>query len=241
MHTFLVMTNLFLFVFIGFFTNILIWPIKKLKPALQVRISNNSVRWAFWRSLFLAGAKKTVIGEKNIPDEPCLFVSNHRSNFDILLIHTSTRHDLGFIAKKEMDKIPLLNIQMRNIGCIFLDRDDVKAGLASINAAAENIKKGVSMCVFPEGHRSKKPNMEMGEFRAGALKVAEKANCPIVPVAVIDSDTLMEQTGKFKIVSGKAKVIFGEPIYVNQLDRQEKRKVAERVEKEIKQMIEEYR
>ena len=102
MHTFLVMTNLFLFVFIGFFTNILIWPIKKLKPALQVRISNNSVRWAFWRSLFLAGAKKTVIGEKNIPDEPCLFVSNHRSNFDILLIHTSTRHDLGFIAKKEM-------------------------------------------------------------------------------------------------------------------------------------------
>ena len=241
MHTFLVMTNLVLYVSIGFFTNILIWPMKKLKPSLQIHISNTTVRWAFWRSLFLAGAKKTVIGEKNIPEEPCLFVSNHRSNFDILLIHTSTRHDLGFVAKKEMNKIPLLNIQMRNIGCVFLDRDDIKAGLKTINQAAENIKNGVSMCVFPEGTRSKKPNMEMGEFKAGALKIAEKADCPIVPVAVIDSDTLMEQTGKFKIVPGKAKVIFGEPIYVNQLEKQEKRKIAERVESEIKQMIEEYR
>ena len=241
MHTFLVMTNLFLFVFIGYFTNILIWPMKKIKPALQIHISSTTVRWAFWRSLFLAGAKKTVIGEKNIPDEPCLFVSNHRSNFDILLIHTSTRHDLGFISKKEMNKIPFLNVQMRNIGCIFLDRDDIKAGLQMINDAADNIKKGVSMCVFPEGHRSKKPNMEMGEFKAGALKIAEKAGCPIVPVAVIDSDSLMERTGKFKIVSGKAKVIFGEPIYVSQLERQEKRKLAERVENEIKRMIEEYR
>lgn len=241
MHTFLVMTNLFLFVFIGYFTNILIWPMKKLKPALQRHISSISVRCAFWRSLFFAGAKKTVIGEKNIPDEPCLFVSNHRSNFDILLIQTSTRHDLGFVSKKEMSRIPFLNIQMRNIGCVFLDRDDIKAGLQMINDAAENIKNGTSMCVFPEGHRSKKPNMEMGEFKAGALKIAEKANCPIVPVAVIDSDVLMEQTGKFKIVSGKAKVIFGEPIYVDQLERQEKRKLAERVENEIKRMIEEYR
>ena len=71
----------------------------------------------------MTGVKVTVIGEENIPDEPVLYVGNHRSFFDILLTYSRCKRLTGYIAKKEMEKVPLLSIWMRFVYCLFLDRE----------------------------------------------------------------------------------------------------------------------
>ena len=88
------------------------------------------VRQAFRILLFLAGTKLTIIGEEKIPrDEPVLYVANHRSFFDIVSTDSRVFAPTGYIAKKELLKVPLLSWWMKNIRCEFLDRKDVRQGL----------------------------------------------------------------------------------------------------------------
>ena len=72
----------------------------------------------------LTGSTLTVKGFENIPDKPVLYVGNHRSYFDILLTYSRCRRLTGYVAKKEMEKIPLLSTWMRYVYCLFLDRND---------------------------------------------------------------------------------------------------------------------
>lgn len=83
--------------------------------------------------LKLAGVTITVKGEENIPkDTAVLYVGNHRSYFDILTGYTTVPTLLGFVAKKEMEKIPILRTWMANVNCLFLDRKNIKEGLKTI-------------------------------------------------------------------------------------------------------------
>ncbi|MBE5944439.1 MAG: 1-acyl-sn-glycerol-3-phosphate acyltransferase [Lachnospiraceae bacterium] len=175
----------------------------------------------FKNELRIAGCKVDARGRDNIPDEPCLFVSNHRSYFDILLTHNYVGRPVGLVAKKEMEKAKLLNLYMEDIGCLFLDRNDIKQGLATINQAAEYIKMGHSIILFPEGHRNQKD--EFLPFKEGGYKMAEKAKCPIVPVAISGSDILLEQNPGMKIKKGKVIVEFGEAFYPSQLPPKERK------------------
>lgn len=103
----------------------------------------------------MTGVKVTVIGEENVPDEPVLFIGNHRSFFDILLTYSRCRNLTGYVAKKEMEKIPLLSTWMRFVHCLFLDRENPKEGLKTILQAIDYVKNGISICIFPEGTRNK--------------------------------------------------------------------------------------
>lgn len=162
--------------------------------------------------LFLSGCKPEIRGYENIPnDGPVLFVGNHRSYFDILIYHEAIKRPAGFIAKKEMEKLPILPLYMNDIGCLFIDRNDVKQGLETINKGAEYLKMGHNMILFPEGTRNQKD--ELLPFREGGYKMAEKAKCPIVPVAISGSDLLLESAPKGLIRSNKVIIEFGEPIY----------------------------
>ena len=101
------------------------------------------VSWAFNTALFFCGTKTTVLGAENIPSEPVLYVGNHRSIFDILVVYPLV-HDLtGFVAKKNLKNIPLLATWMRNLHCLFLDRKDTREGLKVILAAIEKVKSGI--------------------------------------------------------------------------------------------------
>ena len=204
-------------------------------PELRYKIGNFFVYWAFRWVLFQAGAHVTIEGKDNIPDEPVLFVSNHRSYFDILLIHTSSGKRPGFVAKAEMDKFPLLNWWMRDICCLFLDRNDLKSGLQMIKDGVELIKKGHSMVICPEGTRSQQK--EMLPFKEGSLKMADRAGCMVVPVALIDSDQMLEARPGFHIKSGSPKVIYGEPFYLKDLDKENKKHAGAYVQGIIKNMI----
>ena len=75
-----------------------------------------------------------------------------------------------------------------NLHCLFLDRQDIKAGMKTILTAIDKVKSGISICIFPEGTRNKGENeLEMLPFHEGSFKIATKAGCPIIPIAISNS------------------------------------------------------
>ena len=146
--------------------------------------------WA--RSLLkLAGAKITTHGLENLPkDKTVLFVGNHQGNFDIPIYLSQMPHLIGFIAKVELEKVPLVSSWMSLMKCVFMDRSNLRKSGEAIIHGIKNLKSGYSMVIFPEGTRSK--GDATGEFKSGSFKLATKAKCPIVPVTMKGSYKIME-------------------------------------------------
>ncbi len=168
------------------------WIIGKLNMDLKNKSSLAIVNWAFRVCLFFAGTTVIVKGEENVPkDEPVLYIGNHRSYFDILITYVRVPRPTGYIAKREMLKWPLLVSWMKNLHCLFLDRNDVKQGLKIILTAIEKIKSGISICIFPEGTRNKENHTFM-EFHEGSFKIASKSGCPIIPMTIYNSADIFE-------------------------------------------------
>ncbi len=141
----------------------------------------------------LAGVTITVEGKENIPEgRPCVFVANHRSYYDIPIMLTQLDAPHGLVAKKEVEKIPLVRGWMRLLHCVFLDREDPRKAMASLNEAIENVKKGYSVTIFPEGTRNKGEEGTLNEFKGGAFRIATKAKAPVVPVALTGTRDVME-------------------------------------------------
>ena len=204
------------------------WIIGKLNPDLKTRSSLAIVNWAFRVIIFFAGTKVTVIGEENVPtDRAVLYIPNHRSYFDIVLTYVRVPRPTGYIAKKEMERIPSLSQWMRNLHCLFLDRENIKEGLKTILAAIEKIKSGISICIFPEGTRNTESD-ELLPFHDGSFKIAEKSGCPIIPVTINNSAAVFEDHLPW---IRKAHVIieYGSPIEVSQLSKEEKRALSQTV------------
>lgn len=194
------------------------------------------VQWAFNVILSITGVKVTVIGEENIPDEPVLFIGNHRSFFDILLTYTRCKRLTGYIAKKEMEQIPSLSTWMRNLYCLFLDRENPKEGLKTILQAIDYIKKGISICVFPEGTRNKGEELSMLPFRDGAFKISTKTGCAIVPIALNNTNSIFEK--QFPRIKPVHVVIeYGKPIYPKDLSPDEKKHIGPYFQNMIQEMI----
>ncbi len=183
----------------------------KNKEAHQLinRVAEKGTR----KILNIAGAKTTVKGIENLSmEETYLYISNHQSNMDIPLLFTVIPKKPTFIAKKEMEKIPLLNRVLKTKGCIFLDRDNPRNAIKNINDGVKLLKSEESVVLFPEGTRSKGP--EMNEFKAGGLRLAFKSGVKVVPVTIKNSYMLMEQNNG-KIRPANVEIIFSEPIDVS--------------------------
>ena len=168
--------------------------------------------------LKMTGVKVTVIGEENVPDEPVLFIGNHRSFFDILLTYSRCKNLTGYVAKKEMEKVPLLSTWMHFVYCLFLDRENPKEGLKTILQAIDYVKKGISICIFPEGTRNKGEELTMLPFKEGAFKIATKTGCPIVPISMNNTAEIFENHFP-KIKKTHVVLEYGTPIYPNELDK----------------------
>ncbi|MDE6433329.1 MAG: 1-acyl-sn-glycerol-3-phosphate acyltransferase [Lachnospiraceae bacterium] len=237
MRSVLVLGFLFLFLVVMIPVHLILVIIGRFNMELRYKIGNAIVYWAFRWELFQTQAKIEVKGIENIPDEPVLFVSNHRSYFDVLVIHTTSTKRPGFVAKKEMEKFPLLNWWMKNICCLFLDREDLRSGVQMIKDGAALIQNGHSMVICPEGTRNQKE--EMLPFKVGSLKIAEKAGCSVIPVTLIDTDQLLEARPGFDIRKGHVKVIYGEPVYLSKLSKEDKKKAGAYVQNIIAQTMKE--
>lgn len=192
----------------------------KKNPEKSWEKARKFVSGFFRFELKLSGCKVNVIGKENIPqDGPVLFVGNHRSYFDILIYHEAIGKPLGFLAKKEMEKIPLLSTWMKNLYCLFLDRDNMREGLKTILQAIDYVKNGISICIFPEGTRNNGEELSMLPFRDGALKIAEKTGCAIIPISMNNTADIFE--AHFPRVKKVHVVIeYGKPIYPKELDKE---------------------
>lgn len=213
------------------------WIVGKFSKHARDVSSHAIVVCAFRIILFLTGVKLTVKGKENIPDEACLFVGNHNSFFDILVSYVTIPKVMGFIAKIEIKKVPLLNIWMYYVNCLFLDRSNVREGLKTILKAADYIKSGVSMFVFPEGTRSK--DGKMLPFKEGSMKMAEKSTGIIVPVAMTGTADILENHFP-KLKSGKVTIEFGAPIYTKELSKEEKKFIGAYAQEQIQHMLDEH-
>ena len=167
-------------------------------------------------------------------DQAVLYIGNHRSYFDILMTYVRVPRPTGYVAKLEMLKIPLLSHWMKNLHCLFLDRKDLKQGAKIILAAIGKIKDGISICIFPEGTRNKIADTFL-PFHAGSFKIAEKSGCPIIPIALNNAGDVFEDHFP-KIKKNHVVIEYGEPIYPNELSKEEKKKLADITLERIKEM-----
>lgn len=189
--------------------------------------------------LFLSGVKLTVKGKENIPKGiPVLYVANHRSYFDIIIGYTLAKNNTGFIAKKEMEKLPFVSLWMKFLNCQFLDRDDIKAGLKMVLHCIDLVKSGTSIWIFPEGTRT--PGDEMLPFKEGSFKIAEKSGCPIIPVSINNTESIFEN--HIPWVKGSHVIFeFGTPLDVKSMSRDDKKHLGQHVQSIIKEMVEKNR
>ncbi|MCR5404897.1 MAG: 1-acyl-sn-glycerol-3-phosphate acyltransferase [Butyrivibrio sp.] len=202
----------------------------KFNPWAKKTISLAIVSWAFNVVSFISGVKQTVIGEENVPkDKAVLYVGNHRSIFDIVLAYPRVPGPTGFIAKKEILKVPILNIWMIYMDCLFLDRSNIKKGLEMILTAIDKVKNGISIFIYPEGTRNK-TDKPLGEFHKGSFKIAQKSGCPIVPVVINHSREILEDHFPF-IKSTHVVIEYGKPIVISELSKEDQKSIDNYVKK----------
>jgi len=214
------------------------WIIGKFAPRAKDISSLRIVQGVFNLCLLAAGTKLTVIGEENVPrEEAVLYIGNHRSFFDILVTYTRCHNTTGYIAKKEMLKIPLLNFWMMYLHCLFLDRHNIKEGLKTILKGIEELKNGISMCIFPEGTRGEgETEVDMLPFHEGSFKLATKANCPIVPMALSNTAEIFEAHFP-KIRPCHVILEYGKPIIPSALSKDDARHIGTYTQNIIKEML----
>lgn len=156
----------------------------------------------------LAGIRVYTEGIENIPAGACVFVSNHASNVDPAIVPAIPRR-IGLLAKKEIFRIPILSIAMRQAKLVSVDRSNKEAAAASVDTAVERLKQGLSFLVFAEGTRS--TDGRLRPFKKGPFVMAIRAGVPIVPVALIGTQNLMRK-GDHALYPGEVIVRFGPAI-----------------------------
>ena len=160
----------------------------------------------------------TIKGKNNIPNTPVLYICNHASMLDSFILFTSVDEPIGCVVADEpvWRSMPIVSTWAKLTKCVYINREDNRQGIKSINEAANNILNGQSMAIFPEGDLTwvKDPNAIISDFRNGALKIAYKAKCPIVPLVIKNSKGTYEGFQPIgKINSKSVEVEFLPPIY----------------------------
>lgn len=175
-----------------------------------------------------------VHGEENIPKENgFVFFPNHQGMFDVLVFLASSPVPFSFVFKKELSNIILLKQVIAALGAIPIDRGDLRQSMEVINQMTQEVKKGRNFLIFAEGTRSKKGN-ELLEFKGGSFKSAQKARCPIVPCALIDSFVPFDK-GTARPVT--VKLFYLKPMYYEEYKDMKTTDIAAEVKRRIEEKI----
>lgn len=224
-----------LFLILSMPLHFILWLIGRKNPMAKYHAAHKVIRWAFRVVFAIGGIKCNVVGAEQIPtDTPVVFVSNHRSYLDILLLQTTANVPVGFVAKTELKKIPLLGFWMQDIGCVFIDRASIKSAVKSINDGVDHIKSGCSMTICPEGTRGH--GEEMAAFKDGSLKLATKAKVPVVPAAIIGTDDCLENNSGLKLTKGSVTIAYGTPVLLGSLEDEDKKHLGAYTQRLVEQL-----
>jgi len=190
------------------------------------------------RSLvFMVGGIIKSTGKENIKEgKNYMFLSNHASWGDIVVIFNTIKRQVRFIAKKELAKLPFIGIIMKKMGMIFVDRGNPKAAAISVKDTLEHIKGGVDIIAFPEGTRS--ITGKLGPFKKGVFMIAIKTEIDIIPVGICKVQKVWA-LNNFSFRPGVIKVNIGEPISTKGYDETNVQELVEKVRNQVLVLSEE--
>jgi 1-acyl-sn-glycerol-3-phosphate acyltransferase len=158
----------------------------------------------------LAGGRVEVTGLENLPAQGgVLYVSNHQGAFDIPLLIGFLPGLKGFVSKKENFRLPIVSTWMRLLGCVVIDRGDLRQSARAIARGVRDLQANRSLVIFPEGTRSKSGKLQ--RFKEGSFKLATRSGAMIVPLTIDGSYRLLEGN-RGRIVPGKVRLSIHAPI-----------------------------
>ena len=187
----------------------------------------------FWgRSiLVVSGVKVSVKGLSNVDlTAPYIYMPNHQSNFDIPVLLGHLKVQFRWLAKMELFKIPIFGRAMRKAGYISIDRNNRQSAFESLKVAADKIKSGISVLIFPEGTRSLDGRIR--PFKKGGFVLAIDSGVPIVPVVITGTRAIMPK-GRFRVYPGQVSMVIHKPINTSIYTRKTKESLMENVRRVI--------
>jgi 1-acyl-sn-glycerol-3-phosphate acyltransferase len=180
-----------------------------LPPRVVSRLC--AVPWA--RILaFMTPMRVRVEGRENINRrQSYVLVSNHQSQYDILVLYGWLGIDFKWVMKQELRSVPAIGVACDRLGHIFIDRSNHAAAMATLDAAREKIVDGTSVMFFPEGTRSRDGKLK--RFKKGAVRMAVDLGLPILPLTVAGTrDVLPADTSD--LMPGSARLVIHRPVAV---------------------------
>ncbi len=183
--------------------------------------------------MFSIGGKVHIEGRENLPQKSrsVVYAPNHNSLIDVPLFYMALGHFPSMMAKKELFKVPILHGLLVALSCIKIDRKGAHSIVEAVRSGVKMIENGHSIVIFPEGTRSK--TGEIGTFKNGAFKIAERTDCAVVPVVIKNDRYLLESAHNLKRIDVYIK--FLTPIETSGLNEEEKKNLAPMVEALIKE------
>jgi len=140
---------------------------------------------------------------------PYIFMSNHQGYYDIFALLSHLPYQFKWLAKKELFSIPFFGWAMAAVGYISVDRGGTRDTVEAMNEAAQRVRDGMSVVIFPEGSRSSDGSIQ--PFKKGGFTLAIKSKVPIVPVAISGSRDIIPK-GKLAVSPGEIRIAVGQPI-----------------------------
>jgi len=178
-----------------------------------------------------------VHGIENIPSEDgFIFYPNHQGLFDVLTFFYSSPKPFAFVIKKEAKNIILLKQAIEATGSLAMDREDIRQSMQVINQVAKEVQDGRNYIIFAEGHRSREGN-KLLDFKGGSFKAAQKAKCPIVPCALINSFVPFDENSIRPVT---VKLIYMKPMYYEEYQNMKSNDIAAEVKRRIEETIAQY-
>jgi 1-acyl-sn-glycerol-3-phosphate acyltransferase len=185
-----------------------------------------------WLNIKANGVRVYVRGLENIdPKTPYIYMSNHLGSFDIFALLAYLPVQFRWLAKVELFRIPILGWAMSTAGYISLDRSERKKAYKSMEVAAQKIKEGTSVIIFPEGSRSLDGNFQ--PFMKGGFSLAIKAGVPIVPITIDGTWEIMPRDTLI-IRKGKIGIFIDHPIDTAGLTMKDREELMKKVEERIR-------
>jgi 1-acyl-sn-glycerol-3-phosphate acyltransferase len=203
----------------------------------DARLAYRAARGWVWLNLRVSGVRLVVRGLENVdPARGYVFMSNHRSNADIVAIAWALRKwQLRWVAKKELLQVPFFGWGLRALRNVIIDRTDREEAIRSYRLARERIERGISVMVFPEGTRGIGP--ELLPFKKGGFVLALETETPIVPIGVLGTARVLARKG-WKLDPGEVEVRIGRPIETAGRSVEERNRLIEEVRTAIRDLLE---
>ena len=157
-----------------------------------------------------AGVRVRVRGLENVlRDRPQIFFSNHASIADICILGATLPVEYRWLARKEVFRVPFIGWYLSLARHLRIDRGNRESAVRLLQEAADRVREGTNVLVFPEGTRS--PDGSLLPFKKGVFHLAVAAGVPILPVRVLGSHRIIPKGG-MRLGSGAVDVVVGPPI-----------------------------